>query len=151
MGGMFQVDDGNRGQVWSDESSLALELKRMNEEFDGNEFCVGGVVLVKSPGKLCSSCWTESKATELMSAKNVDVDGVLRHVLDIRHLFVDSDDYEDEYLNGSSRSVMTDLIIKLLELFWRSCRLIREMEWPFSEVVAPPNQMRLILLKGHMG
>ena len=49
---------------------------------------VGGIpVLLEKPvNKRCTSRWTEGVVTGIVSRNNVEVDGVPRHVLDIRRL-----------------------------------------------------------------
>ena len=59
--------------------------------------CIGDKVVVKPPDGRCTSRWRMGMVTGVTSANNIDVDGVPRHILDIRRLF-DSDDEEGEGL-----------------------------------------------------
>ncbi|MEL6804156.1 MAG: DDE-type integrase/transposase/recombinase, partial [Bacteroidota bacterium] len=49
--------------------------------------CVGEQVIVKPKGGKCTSRWSLGTVTGVTSANNVDVDGVPRHILDIRKLY----------------------------------------------------------------
>ena len=53
---------------------------------------VGDSVVVKPVNKRCTSRWTEGVVTGVVSHNNVEVDGVPRHVLDIRRLVGNEDE-----------------------------------------------------------
>ena len=55
-------------------------------EEKGSEYQVGDNVVVKPVNKRCTSRWVEGVVTGIVSRSNVEVDGVPRHVLDIRRL-----------------------------------------------------------------
>ena len=52
---------------------------------------VGESVVVKPVNRRCTSRWTEGVVTGIVSRNNVEVDGMPRHVLDIRHLVGEED------------------------------------------------------------
>ena len=63
------------------------------------EFSAGDAVFVKPPGARCTTRWKEGHVTRVSPEGAVEVDGVHRHVGDIRRIFLDppsSDDEEDE-------------------------------------------------------
>ena len=49
-------------------------------------------MLVKSPGNHCTLRWNAGRVTGMTSSENVTVNGVPRHVPDLRRLFVDEGD-----------------------------------------------------------
>lgn len=51
----------------------------------------GDLVLVRPADNRCTSRWLPGKVTGVISGNNVKVDGVSRHILDVRRLF-ESDD-----------------------------------------------------------
>lgn len=53
---------------------------------------VGEKVLVKPPQARCTSRWSVGDVTKVNSANNVEVNGIPRHILDIRKLFDDDDE-----------------------------------------------------------
>ena len=67
------------------------------EERSLSQLQLGDEMLVKHPGNRCTSRWNVGRVTGVTSSENVDVDGMPRHVLDLRRLFVDeSDEGEDD-------------------------------------------------------
>lgn len=72
------------------------------EELIDHPYRVGDGVLVKPPDGRCSSHWSRGRVSRLVSANNVEVDGVPRHVLDIRRLFVEEDDDDDDGEAGAT-------------------------------------------------
>ena len=73
---------------------------------------VGDEVLVKPPGGRCTSRWTVGQVTGVTSGNTVDVDGVPRHVLDLRRLFVDSSDEESEDSEDEAEIEESDKMVK---------------------------------------
>ena len=68
--------------------------KELIDSTDFTDFChyrVGQSVFVKPPNAKCNTRWQPGKITAIHSALKVDVDGVPRHVKDIRIQNVDSD------------------------------------------------------------
>ena len=64
---------------------------------DGGEesrYNVGDQVWVKPPGGSCTTKWALGKVTGVTSANNVSVDGMPRHVLDVRRVIDDEDKRE---------------------------------------------------------
>ena len=71
------------------------------EERSPSQFQLGDEVLVKYPGNHYVSQWNIGCVTGVTSSENVDVDGVLRHVLELSRLFVDEgDEGEDDVDTG---------------------------------------------------
>ena len=64
---------------------------------DGGGWCVGDRVLVKPKDALCTSRWRIGRVSKVVSTNNVEVDGVPRHVLDIRSAPLEAG---DETRNG---------------------------------------------------
>lgn len=66
-------------------------------------FPVGSRVFVKPPGARCHSRWTERRVTAVNSPTNVEVDGIPRHIADIRLVpeseasSEDEEDDDDDY------------------------------------------------------
>ena len=60
----------------------------------------GDTVWVKPPGARCTSRWQTGRVTGVTSTNNVDVDGVPRHVLDIRRVFREDDSDREESGSG---------------------------------------------------
>ena len=58
------------------------------------EVSVGDEVWVKPPFVKCTSQWGKGVITDVNSSNNVSVDGMPRHILDIRRV-VESDEEED--------------------------------------------------------
>ena len=59
------------------------------------EVSVGDEVWVKPPSVKCTSQWGRGVVTDVNSSNNVSVDGMPRHILDIRRV-VESDEEEDD-------------------------------------------------------
>lgn len=79
---------GVHSYEWRHPDSAAAE-----PEAEITEWCVGDDVWVKPPAARCTSTWPRGTVTGVNAPNNVDVDGVPRHVLDIRRLFEpESDD-----------------------------------------------------------
>lgn len=71
-------------------------LRREEEQSEGHsKFSVGDPVVVKPADRRCTSRWTDGKVTGIKSENTVEVDGVPRHVLDIRRLFLDEESDEE--------------------------------------------------------
>ena len=51
---------------------------------DGGDWCIGDRVWVKPENARCTSQWRIGRITRVISVNNVEVDGIPRHVLDIR-------------------------------------------------------------------
>lgn len=56
------------------------------EERLSDEFQIGDVVAVKPTDGRCTSRWRPGRVTAVISVNNIEVDGVPRHVLDLRRL-----------------------------------------------------------------
>ena len=65
------------------------------EEKDPDRYRVGDQVLVKPPGARCTTRWTTGQVTGVVSNNTVLVDGVPRHVLDVRRLGPEGRDITD--------------------------------------------------------
>ena len=63
-----------------------------------SKYNVGDVVVVKPPGTRCSTKWNRGQVTKV-GEYSIDVDGIPRHISDIRKL--DEDDQEDELIQGN--------------------------------------------------
>ena len=57
---------------------------------------VGEEVWVKPPNARCTSQWGRGRVTEVNSQNNVMVDGVPRHILDVRRVVSSSSDWSDD-------------------------------------------------------
>ncbi|KAK7068838.1 hypothetical protein SK128_011371 [Halocaridina rubra] len=62
------------------------------EELEDCDFRVGDNMWVKLSNNRCPFRWQEGRVSWVESRNNVEVDGVPRHVLDIRHLFADQEE-----------------------------------------------------------
>lgn len=70
-----------------------------------SRFQIGDSVVVKPNDKKCTSRWRDGKVTGVSSENTVEVDGVPRHVLDIRRLFLDEEsdgEHMDDWENNRS-------------------------------------------------
>lgn len=76
-------------------------MRLVNDVLDVHEFTIGDDVWVKPPNGSSVSQWSRGRITDVNSVNNVEVDGTPRHVLDIRHLFVEDDD-DDSRTSGDS-------------------------------------------------
>ena len=64
----------------------------VDEEKEAFRFRVGDRVWVKPPVGLCTTRWTEGRVTAVTSGNNVSVNGMPRHVLDLRRVVDEGDD-----------------------------------------------------------
>ena len=53
---------------------------------------VGDEVWVKPPGARCFTHWNRGQITDVTSSNNVSVDGVPRHILDVRKIVIPCED-----------------------------------------------------------
>jgi hypothetical protein len=58
----------------------------LNEDMDGVSLKVGDAVFVKPGNSTCTTNWTKGEVTGVTSRNNVSVDGIPRHVLDVRRI-----------------------------------------------------------------
>ena len=71
-------------------------FRREKKQIEGHsKFSVGDPVVVKPMDKRCTSHWADGRVTGITSENTVEVDGVPRHVLDIRRLFLDEESDEE--------------------------------------------------------
>ena len=80
-----------------------LEVEVNSEIDDGQEsdkraYFVGDKVWVKPHGARCTSLWNPGIVTKVNSEHNVEVDGVPRHVCDMRRRWEDEGERDDESL-----------------------------------------------------
>ena len=61
-----------------------------------DEFSVGDYVWVKPGDARCTTRWNRGQVTDILGRNNVEVDGVPRHILDIREIFREDLDSTDE-------------------------------------------------------
>lgn len=98
---------GSRGEeLWSTECgsggfaddglgvSEVSEVPAVEESGSGSDFCVGDRVVVRPPGARCTTEWEPAIVTQVNSKTNLEVDGMPRHVSDLRH--APSEDVEGE-------------------------------------------------------
>ena len=71
---------------------LPREQGDIHQERDDASVHVGDQVWVKPGNARCTTRWMRGGVTRVNSANNIDVDGVPRHVLDIRRVVEDSSD-----------------------------------------------------------
>lgn len=83
----------------------ALMKTIARSEKQDHKFKLGENVLVKPPNVDCTKRWTVGKETEVESDSNILVDGLLRHVLDIRRIV---DDVESKNSQFMQRKVVSD-------------------------------------------
>lgn len=67
-------------------------IKKEFREEDSGIWRIGDEVWVKPPGARCTTRWDRGKITGVTSRNNIEVNGMPRHVLDIRRVFDESDD-----------------------------------------------------------
>ncbi|XP_035828301.1 uncharacterized protein LOC101862068 [Aplysia californica] len=82
----------------------------VNEEEDGpGRFEVGDDVWVKPPQSKCTTKWNRGTVTGVNSINNVAVDGMARHVLDVRRVVRDvtSEEEDDEGGGGEQQTLQT--------------------------------------------
>jgi ribonuclease HI len=76
------------------------DVRPPDTEGDKPELQVGDEVWVKPPDARCTSRWTSARVTKINSRNNIDVDGMARHILDVRPVVDgDNDDSDDESEN----------------------------------------------------
>ena len=78
-----------------DPSSEKQEAAPDHEELAKSGYEVGDSVFVKPPEARCTTRWRQGTVTGVNSATNVDVDGMPRHIADLR-LVPDLDGVEDQ-------------------------------------------------------
>ena len=75
---------------------LPIQLPNLKkDDIEGNRIAVGDEVWVKPPKTRCTDQWNKGFVTEITSQNNVMVDGMPRHILDIRRVEVESSDGEE--------------------------------------------------------
>ena len=67
------------------------------------ELRVGDTVRVKPPNSRCTSHWTRGRVTEINLKNNVEIDGMPRHILDIRRVVGESDADEEDPESADER------------------------------------------------
>ncbi len=70
-------------------------LQEGDEQKDRAAFVVGDRVWVKPPDSRCTTRWKIGCITKVTSVNNVEVDGMPRHVLDLRRVVGRADDPDD--------------------------------------------------------
>ncbi len=60
-----------------------------------SRFSVGDMVYVKPPNGRCTSVWKPGRVTKIVSSQTVEVDGVNRHVADLRYGWHERTDDDD--------------------------------------------------------
>ena len=78
-----------------------MERPRESRQREQPGFSQGDTVFVKPPGARCTTRWKEGRVTRVTPAGAVEVDGVHRHVGDIRRVFLESSESEAEDTEGS--------------------------------------------------
>ena len=74
------------------------ELRACEEEENTpSNIKIGDEVWVKPPDVKCTSTWSRGKVTAINSANNVEVDGMPRHVLDLRPVFIEGNDQQIDH------------------------------------------------------
>ena len=74
-----------------DTSPEKSEVSQIEESKPGSEFQVGERVVVRPPGARCTTEWKPAVVTRIKSESNLEVDGMPRHVSDLRHAPEDGD------------------------------------------------------------
>ena len=70
------------------------------------EVRVGDEVWVKPGNVKCTTKWDKGTVTQVNSSNNVDVDGMARHILDVRRVVKpDVDDFDEEESNDQGEDV----------------------------------------------
>ena len=77
-------------------------------EKDPAEVRIGEEVWMKPPNSQCTSQWRRGVTTDINSRNNISVDGMPRHILDIRRVVDSSDESEDESLAESMAEESSD-------------------------------------------
>ena len=80
---------------------LPVEDPQVNCEENDCSFRVGDYVWVKPGNARCTTRWNKGRVTDINSANNVSVDGMPRHVLDVRQVIPVDEDRNDEDRSGS--------------------------------------------------
>lgn len=75
----FENDSDTDGELLTEEQCAS------KHSIGNSDFCVGDKVVVKPPGARCTTEWEPSVITGVESDNKVEVDGMSRHVSDIRH------------------------------------------------------------------
>ena len=68
------------------------------QESDNSAYSMGDKVWLKPHGARCTSLWNPGIVTNVNSEHNVEVDGVPRHVCDMRRKWADKGERDDESL-----------------------------------------------------
>ena len=69
-------------------------MVRPMEGEEASRYRIEEKVWVKPPSGTCTTRWTQGKITGLTSSNTVSVDGVPRHVLDLRRVFEEDDELD---------------------------------------------------------
>ena len=72
-----------------------------NDQSQSSEIHVGDEVWVKPGNAKCWTQWDKKTVTKVNSANNIEVDGMPRHVLDIRPVITLGEDEGDEGSEGN--------------------------------------------------
>ena len=73
-----------------------VEPSRMRSPEEETKIQIGDEVWVKPGNARCTSQWKKGEVTGINSSNNIEVDGMPRHVLDIRRVVEESDDASSE-------------------------------------------------------
>ena len=101
------------------------------EEGVTSEFCVGDRVWVKPPSGLCTARWVQGRVTGVTSSSNVSVDGVPRHVSDLRRVLEGENANEQPVApvaNGGVHERVIDVARLLEEACDEGCVVANERE-----------------------
>lgn len=82
--------------IFAYEWRLPREQSRLPQTESEGPFQVGDPVWVKPGGARCTTRWQRGEVTGTNSANNVDVDGMARHILDVRRVVSASDSSASE-------------------------------------------------------
>ena len=93
----------------------------------GWDFKVGNQVWVKPGNARCTTRWKKGQVTDINSINNVSVDGMPRHVLDIRHIVNDDEETSDDERasDGEESEEYLEAQEELIEVPRRSGRVRR--------------------------
>ena len=83
--------------VHSYEWRLPWEVMDMKDGDHGQAIVrEGDEVWLKPPGSKCTTEWSRGKVTKVNSSNNVEVDGMPRHILDMRHVYQEQEPEEQQ-------------------------------------------------------